>query len=472
MVLALLLIHVAMVTPWVERERTRSSDAAEQQRFGALPEIANLENALAAVSERASSTVEPALAELADELEEDLSRLDATVRQLAADAAERATEADGDDGDPPAIDPSSLPFEIADPQQLAAIRDALAEGGPGASGARYGLLAALDPVVEEQIAKPRFIEVNRGWSEEIQPDIAGGLGDAAAALPNLRLRFPEAKSEWGALEGALTSLRSSIRDFDVEPPSEPFWWASPESARTLEIGMPPATAEKIRSPLALDELLAAAELARSRYNKLADRLEQAREKTLAETAARDRREQSFAGLLADVGLDLRAIVTIFPLILGLVLAAALARRSQRLRELGMTTRLMIEEGGSMALRDWCLALLAGRLSDERTADEAWHGAWMRALGVLAAAFAWITIVALQVRELDGVDETRWLIITLLGAAAVLAAMVHRLIVARGLVRLFVADDSEPIVPAFEEPAAGDALDASTDDSELDGHTLR
>ncbi|MEE8524568.1 MAG: hypothetical protein V3T72_11605, partial [Thermoanaerobaculia bacterium] len=460
----------------VERELARSSDEAEQQRFGKLPEIATLDSALQEVSDRTRSTIEPALAQLAENLTEDLARLDATVRRLIAAAGGDGLENEGSPGPRQAeIDPRNLPFEIEDGERLAAIRDAVAEGAPGASGSRYGLLAALDPVVEEDIARPRFAELNRAWKENALPEVEARLGGAAGALPSLRLRFPEAESEWSALEGALSGLRASVRDLEFEPPTEPFWWASPETARELEIGIPPATAEKIRRPLALDELLTAAEQTGTRYDELAERLELEREQILAASAARSRRDQGFAGLLAEIGVDLRAVVALFPLLLGIVLGAVLARRNQQLRDLGVATRLMIEEGGSLALRDWCLAQLAGRLSDERTADEAWRAGWSRALGVLAVAFAWIAVAALQVRGLDGVDDRRWLFVSLAGAAAVLAATIHRLFVARGLIGLFVAGATDPIGPSFDETPvpAGDTEDElADDDSELDAHTLR
>jgi hypothetical protein len=471
-VLALALVHVLVVTPWVERERARSSGEAEEQRFGELTDVAALGTALQDATERTRSALEPQLAQLVDGLEDALDRLGETVDRLAAEAAAEAALEGGDEGPPLAV-AAPLPFEIADPERLAAIRDAVAEGAPGSPGTRYGLLAALDPVVEEQIARPGFAEIQRAWEQDALPEVENRLGAAASALPGLRLRFPEAKDEWSAFEGALSGLRAGVRQLEIVPPSEPFWWASPETARALEIGLPAATAEKIRHPLVLDEILAAAEQARSRYEDLAGRLEAERDESLAATQARDRREQSFAGLLADLGFDLGAAVVLFPLLLGLVLAAVVARRSQRLHELGTATRLTIEEGGPLALRDWCLAQLSGRLSDERTADEAWRGGRLRALGVLAAAFAWIAVAALQVRGLEGVDETRWLIVTLVGAAAVLAATVHRLVIARGVVRLFVAGASESVERSFDEtPPAPREIEAEGSDGVLDAHTLR
>lgn len=475
-VLALLLIHLVMVTPWVERQLARSSDEAEQQRFGALPEIAVLGSALQEVTGQARSTLEPALEQLAEDLAGDLARLDATVRRLAAAADDGGSEAESSPELRAAeIDPRDLPFKIQDAERLAAIRDAVADGAPGSSGSRYGLLAALDPVVEEEIAQPRFGEIQRAWKAGVLPEVEARLGTAAGALPGLRLRFPEAKTEWGALEGALSGLRATLRDVEIEPPSEPFWWASPETARQLEIGIPPATAEKIRHPLALDELLTAAEQTRARYDELSERLERERERTLAASEARSRTDQGFAGLLAELGVDLGAVVTLFPLLLGIVLAAVLVRRNQQLRDLGVATRLTIEEGGSLALRDWCLAQLAGRLSDERTADEAWRAGWSRALGVLGLAFAWIAAAALQVRRLDGIDDRRWLLVSLLGAAAVLAATIHRLVTARGLIGLFVAGVSDPIGPSFGEtpvPAVDPDSETPESDPDLDAHTLR
>ena len=447
-VLGLLLFHAAVLTPWVEHQHQLFSAASEEQRFSDLAsEVAELGEATAGIGPAWQEAMTPALEQLVADLRQDLARLEVTRRQLEATAEERsATPEEGEtpEGRTPedetADRPDSdvRPLEIENPEWIAAIAEA---------DNRYGLLAALEPAVEQLIVRPRFAELNRVWRNEALPGVEVALDASSAAVARLRGRFREAGSELGALEAALTNLRRVFRDLELRPPDEPYWWGSPETGESLDLSLPPEIERQLLAPVALEEARAAGELAAERQAALAGRVERERQRSLAARESRERRLAGFAATLAGVGIDLDAVAALFPLLLGLVLAGVMIRRNQRLRDLALATHAMLADGGgSDSLRDWGLAQLRGGAIDPASpgsashgADAAWRSGSLRALGALFLALAWIALANLQVRGLPGLDDRRWLAVSVLGAAAVLIATVNRLLVARRLVVLLAAE---------------------------------
>ena len=467
-VVGLALFHAAILTPWVEHQRQRSIADAEEQRFRDLDaEVADLAAELEAAAGAWQGVMTPALEGLADDLERDLTRLEATRQELAA-----AVDADGAPEESPPqrnADRGPQPLEIRNPDWIAAITEA---------DNRYGLLAAFDPVVEQLIVRPRFAELNRTWREIARPAAEARLDGAAAGIGAVRGRFREAASEVAALEAGLTNLRRVLRDLDLRPPDQPYWWASPETSPSLELRLPPEVVERLRKPPALDEVVAGGELVAARQAVLAGRLERERRRSLAAGAGREQRLAGLGATLAGLGIDLHAVATLFPLLLGLLLAALMIRRNQRLRELGLATRLMAEDPASGTLRRWCLSQLTGGAiggTDPRhDAEAAWRGGWLRALGALVLALAWIVLAAVQVRGLPDLDAERWLAVSVLGAVAVVIATLHRLVVARRLVLL--ASEVAPATGPVEEPPdfveVEEPPDAEEEPPDADGGTAR
>lgn len=464
-VLALILFHAAIVTPWVESERQRSASELEKERFAALDtEVTELGFDVGGTGEPVTTVMKPALEELIDDLRQDFSRLEATRRSFTATGPGAPVAPPGR----PQLGAASIaagptaaePFGIDDPEWIAALSEA---------GNRYGLLAALDPIAEALVVKPRFADLNRTWKSDAMPLLETRLDALTAKVARLGSLLPEAVAEWGAVEAALTDLRRTARDLELRPPEQPYWWASPESAIALDLGLSAAIAEQIRRPLALDELDAAVLRTKSRQIAVAARLEHERARALADWESRQRRLAGFGGLLAGLGVDLPAIATLFPFLLGLLLAAVLMRRSRRLYELGLAAHLAITDGASPALDDWCLAQLGG--DPAGGAEGAWRAGWLRAVGVLTLALGWIALAAVQVRELPGLAPERWLTLSIAGAAAVLIATVHRLIIVRRAVGLAEAVER----PSAERATSSSRLKLGDLDEEpeiISGHTWR
>ena len=116
--------------------------------------------------------VAPALERLIEDLGHDFRRLTATRQQIAARAAaEEATETgDAEDEDavaPPLPAPPAgvTPFLIDDADRIADLRDAETSDE---------VLAALAPLVEDLITRPRFFDLERGWKNDALPRLEPG----------------------------------------------------------------------------------------------------------------------------------------------------------------------------------------------------------------------------------------------------------------------------------------------------------
>ncbi len=456
--LALALIHAVVVTPYIAGSRLESETSLQRTRLAAVESsLGELRGALEAVRQETSSTVTPALERLVEDLGADLERLDATRRRITAEAAGAEAETSASQGagtpgstPPPAVVESTVqPFVLDDPDRVADLRDARTP---------EELLAALTPLVDELITRPRFFDLERGWKDDALPRLEARLDTAASALPRLRSRFPEARSQWQALAGSLTALSRAARELRFAPPAQATWWTRSESldlptsseASEVELGLTPEMMDEIRRPRGLAELEGAADRAIESYSEIVGKVAQAK-RELGEPAAG-----------AFDWLDLGA-VALFPLLLGLVLGGTMIWRSQRLRELGFTTRLAIEHGGPTGLKTWFWSQAQWNTVAGASAASAWHACVIQTLIGYFLAMSWIALAAVQLRQLDSAGHQRLMIYTITGASIVLLAVAHRLLVARrAIMALDDAGEVEIDEGEVDEGEIAGALGPDTD----------
>ncbi|MEM7588504.1 MAG: hypothetical protein AAF560_34265, partial [Acidobacteriota bacterium] len=86
-VLTLALLHAAVVTPFVEGRRIESETSSEIERLAEVERgLGELRRSLQGIRQETTQLVAPSLERLSQDLELDLARLEATRRQIAADA--------------------------------------------------------------------------------------------------------------------------------------------------------------------------------------------------------------------------------------------------------------------------------------------------------------------------------------------------------------------------------------------------
>lgn len=453
LVVALALVHVLMVTPYLEGERRSADFGADRARLeGLAPEIERLGGELETARSEAETALTGALERLVTGVGGDLERLDDARRELA-----RAAEAGPFGLEPlagPAREAPELAFDLGAPERIADVREA--------GDDRYALLAALEPVVEERILAPRFGELERLYSDEVEPRLEARLDGLTGILERLRRDFPEGELDAGSLAAALEAARRAAGELEPEPPPEPYWWASPEGSPSFALGLEPDDAERLLRPPGLVALGGELERAQTLQAALAGRLETVSRRLLA-GSRRAAELGELGATLRRLGVDPRALAVFFPLVLGLVLSGLLLARGARLAELALAARLARGETGR-DLRRLALALLGG------TVGGTWRGLGLLALWI--AGLAWIAAAAYPVAALD-LEPWHRLAPAALGAALLTAAVLYRLIAGRRLAAALddapddvedaAALDREPRPPAAAGPAALDAVDRDAAD---------
>lgn len=429
--LVLAVLHLAIVMPFAESSRIESEITSERSRLAAVERsTSELSGALEAIRAETSSTFTPVLQRLVEDLEHDLARLATTRRQYVREDDDRGA---AEDVEEPATDKTrdvlleegagptgATPFMIDNPDWIADLRDA---------ETRDEELAALAPLAEDLIARPRYFDLERSWKGEALPRLEGRLDAAAGAVPRLRGRFPEARAEWESLAGAFANLSRSAGELRLEPPAAPFWWALPAAGDEIELGLTANLADEIRRPRPLTELETAAERILERYAAVEARILQAKTELGDPTAG------NLGGMVA-------GFAATFPLLVGLLLGGGVIWRSQRLRELGLTTRLAIEHGGPADLRQWLWSQAQWSSAAGRSAAAAWRACVLQTLLGYLVAMGWIAFAAVQLRRIETVDQQQLMIVTIAGATVVLIAVVHRLMISRRAILSLAAAETE------------------------------
>ena len=450
-ILVLLLFDVTAIIPFVHFNQGRQAAEADVERLkGAEVEISQLSKEMDAIGSSIESSTHPLLQQLVDDLSADLKRVDATrryARRVYAEASGSAAGAESGAGED-ASEGATAPLQIDNPDWIVA----LAEAETPAE-----VLAATEPVVEERVVRPRFEALNQVWTGQVLPQIESRIDALAGKIPGLRSRFPQADASWESFAQAVGNLRRTARDLVFKPPERRYWWSS-RNDQELVLGIETAAAEQLRQPLALDEVKAATDQALQRYEEVAklytDR--QAEIEKSVGTGTRGSSEQ-LVGWLTN---NLPMVAGTFTLVLGLLLAALQVWQTQGLRELGLLSFLMIEEGASPRLGRWYLSHLCGwSLTDPPQP----RGLALRLLLTAALELGWIGVNFAQ--QLGGgtpLAVHHLGVIAGAGALAVVSSLAYTAVVARSAVRLVAGRIAGP-------GWAGEAVAA---DEPLDGHTLR
>lgn len=453
-VAGLLVLHAAVLTPVVEIERQSDVAAAERARLAAVGDgLSELSVRLDGPRRHTREVMIPALDRLVENVRGDLERLPPTRETMRAILAEAGAQ----DAE---ISAELEPFEVSNVDWMVAI---------GRAKTPEELREALRPLVEQQIVRRRFGEVQLRFTETALPRIEADLDAVAGEIPKLRGRFPEASEAWDRLATALAATRRTVRDLVWTPPERPDWWTSAEAGdrELLSYELAPSVEEQLRRPLELDEIDVATARIEAAYRELVGAVEARRASLAGELG-----DGSFLGLVRQTGATAPRVLALFPWLVGVVLTVLLTWRRRRLAELGLLARLLVEDGESPTLGRWWLAWLGGR-HENPDADTVRKQIAGRSLGLTLLVLAWIGLAVYQLVRL-GQLELPWLIVPgAVGAVLAAGAALAEGAAARRTIEPF-ADElftSGPYVAAapVSEPVEDTADDAPTDP--LDGRPL-
>lgn len=458
-VVALLLVQLALLWPFTAATRLEEQLRDETRALEtSLATLEGFSERLEESHERAREAFSPALEALVEDLRLDFMELEAAlveVRTTTADAVitdatgtdadsgtDPDTNTDGsasqDEGEPfeePADDSETVGNPWLDRLKIPTVREA---------ENRYSLLTALEPLVDEHLLAPRFADLNRVWSDQVRSPFAEEVEVGLNQLSALRTRHGKPASTWDDLIASVTGLRRAVLALEVAPPERAYWWASPEDAPELQLGLDPSTAEELENPRVLDELRVLVNRALEHHEELEQSLRGARQR-LEETSPAG---NGAVGNGRFVGIDLRSLLLIWPLLLGLLLALMIWQRSRCLRQLGLLTTLMVEHGAPPNLNRWFLAEMRGSITPAGPQDPVARSCLLHGLGTLLGGWLWIGLATLQIdSSIDLMSSLRGLSTNgpaLAGAGALLLAVLHRLYWNGRLIDLLSEDFSEPV----------------------------
>lgn len=439
--LALLLFHVAVIAPFADAGRRKAEAAADRQRLATVgPALDEAEHRLGKVFEAALKPIEDDLDAFSENLALDLRRLEASRWQWQQSRLQGTDDGDGAEATAgsadDALDASLQMTEAprgAVPWPIAEDRRAELAEAPN----RYALLSLLEPLVDETILGPRRQALEQAWKTSTLPSLQAGVDEMGGEVSRLRARFPEAATSWDALAAALNELARAAEQWQPQTPSQPYWWASAESEPRLSLGLGEFE-ESLKRPANLDQLVTI-------QDQVIDRLAAVRrawQRRQAEIPAADATPIGF------LGLDLDGLTPLFPLVLGLLLAAALWRRTRLQDALATATAHAIAHGSPAQLAQWfgTVVAAAGPASpsvEELPLSQLLRTARRRLLGQLLLAGVWLAATGYQ---LYGVPTSDWQPWTpaCAGIGLVLLAGIHRwLSLGRSFGRLSVDTEAHP-----------------------------
>ncbi len=448
MAVSLLVFHLLVITPFADAGRRKVDAAADRQRLASVgPGLESIGARLETAQGASMAALRPALEELTEQLALDFARLEASRwRWQEERALEAGGEDPGDSGEPGGTAPVAG-LEMASPPRGTVPLD-IDEGRRRAFAQapnRYALLSLLEPLVEAEILAPRLAALERAWKTDALPPLISDLEAVGGEISQLRNQFPEAETSWDPLSAALAELTRQAQAWSPQVPKTPFWWASAESEPRLALGLGDHR-ESLRRPPRLADLEATQQQVRERLRNVY----RTWERRQAEIPAADATDGGF------LGLDLDGLSPLFPLALGLLLAAAGWRRSRLLVELAKAVQAAVQQGSPAQLKAWFGGQVAPAQPSTASLERLAGSAQLRLWPWLLMSWGWIALAGYQLYGQPTAEWRPWLP-ALVGAGLVLLATVHRSFVLRKAFAL-LGDGVVGTTPDFEpedEPPMAD-----------------
>lgn len=416
LLLALFFAHLLLVAPALElgeKERLLGEHRERLRPVG--PELESMTTAIENLRTLAKSGLEPDLERLLAALEDDLSRLEATLAELgdpASTQAEDGLEQPSLRMAPRSTEDAITPWAIDDPELLFDLEQATSQ---------RKMLEVLRPLVEEHIVRPRFAALDRIWKTDFLPRFTAGIDGLASDVPRLRGRFPEADEDWSAFAHVLGNARRLGQELEIAPPAERLWWSSTDGAGALALRPIEAIRQQLLAPLALDELAASVDQIDEKRRQLKARLGSELETLQQAMTGPDgtkivQPDELFAASRPTVALRL------FPALLGLLFAAMSWWRTRTILALGRAA-WRIEADVDSSLAAWLREHL--------------HGGGWRALGGTLLSLVWLALTAVHLVFLGDLEPRLLAWIVGCGAVCVVTAGVYRQVTIRAVLGLFV-----------------------------------
>jgi hypothetical protein len=213
----------------------------------------------------------------------------------------------------------------------------------------------LQPVIEQEILHPRFDQLNRYWHEEVLPNIRLQTEAIRKAIREHQPLYPPGQSQWEAIHASVEQMSGVVATLTFQPPTDKEWWITVSGKQATLSGIGRAVEDRLRTMINTE---AVAQLRMQVTAALAQqhRLQETLQEELKRTEELFNKQQSRLAALGKpfevLSLDINIVVSKFPLLLGILLAAITIWPAYRLRELAAMLKLMAKNDPEKVPWEW------------------------------------------------------------------------------------------------------------------------
>lgn len=420
-ILALLLFHLLTFSQFVALRKQSDAAQAEHARLSGLEKtVVEVKSGLENLKETLLAPLRGRMDALLEDLRGDFETLDRSVAMIRTRATETFTKSSADrlleeESSRPMMQ-MQIPLTRR-PKRTFDLSDQLKQEIKAAPD-EDSLRKVLAPFIGENIIEKRFEELTRFWQEDVLARIKKQIQTIEKKIGGAESQFPQGRSAWEEIEASLTKVDQVASAITFSPPQDPRWWISMSekmaSLSSIQDTVQRKLMEAIDRSRAIDDLRAQVSKALAQQKELQSLL-QAKMKQLEEDFEKQQAKlSSLNKSFGIVPLDLNFLVPLFPLILGVILAAITFWPAYRLAELITISDLMAQEDPETVTWKWLrhrvgLSILQahGEGSEEQIQKELRSpkrnlllGAWLRCL----LCWIWIAIAAVQLIDWPETDD--------------------------------------------------------------------
>ena len=285
-----------------------------------------------------------------------------------------------------------------------------------------GLTDILLPTINEKIIAPQFEALNKAWRTDILPEMKRRAEEIQQRLKVAEQTDPAQESPWRSIRTTLESTLEAANNITFAPPADRFWWITVEGKGEELAKIDISVRQELDRTLSItgvtDDLaktIAEQKSAEMKLKNELDRIKKSFDKFI------ERQAEQLAGLPQQIGsipVDLVSLVSRFPLLIGLVLAALTVWQTRRQEQFIIAVGILREQDRSSPLATWLM----------RSIDRKDRGRRMplrSSLGFCVASWFWIGIASWELAGWRAVGSAEATILFLVSGAVTTAGFVYR-----------------------------------------------
>lgn len=284
------------------------------------------------------------------------------------------------------------------------------------------LTRILLSTIEEKIIAPRFDAFNQAWHTEILPEMKTRSDAIRQRLKVAEQTDTSEEAPWQSILTALENTMRSAKDMNFSPPANRFWWITVagkgDALNNIDFRVRKELDQTITIKGVTDDLAKTISDQQNAETKLKSELERIKksfDKFVEQQAGQ------LVGLPEQFGgipIDLISLVSRFPLLIGLVLAALLVWQTRRLSDLIIAVTIVKEDEQTSPLAAWMTRRIIGNRKSHMKR-------LCSSIGFAITAWLWIGISSWELAGWRAVNSTEATKLFLISGIAMTIGFVYR-----------------------------------------------